>query len=60
MSSHTAAAPAPARILQSGPYKRFQVMAWVTGALLAFMTVVGLFLGIASAVSLGVSLTRRD
>lgn len=26
----------------------------------AFMTVVGLFLGIASAVSLGVSLTRRD
>ena len=40
MSTH--AAPAPASILRSGAYKRFQVMAWVTGVLLAFMTVVGL------------------
>ncbi len=40
MSTH--AAPAPATILRSGAYKRFQVMAWVTGVLLAFMTVVGL------------------
>lgn len=33
---------AAASLLRSGAYKRFQVMAWVTGALLAFMTVVGL------------------
>ena len=33
---------AAASLLSSGAYKRFQVMAWVTGALLAFMTVVGL------------------
>lgn len=38
----TPAALAPARILSSGAYRRFQVMAWVTGVLLAFMTVVGL------------------
>ena len=29
-------------MLHSGAYKRFQVMAWVTGVLLAVMTVVGL------------------
>ncbi len=40
MSTHVA--PAPATILRSGAYKRFQVMAWVTGTVLAFMTVVGL------------------
>lgn len=33
---------AAAGLLRSGAYKRFQVMAWVTGVLLAFMTVVGL------------------
>ena len=33
---------AAASLLRSGAYKRFQVMAWVTGVLLAFMTVVGL------------------
>jgi integral membrane protein len=33
---------AAASLLRSGAYKRFQVMAWVTGLLLAFMTVVGL------------------
>ncbi|MCU0282801.1 MAG: DUF3817 domain-containing protein [Candidatus Nanopelagicales bacterium] len=31
-----------AALLRSGAYKRYQVMAWVTGVLLAFMTVVGL------------------
>lgn len=31
-----------ANVLHSGAYKRYQVMAWVTGVLLAFMTVVGL------------------
>jgi len=40
MTTNTALAPA--RLLKSGAYKRFQVMAWVTGVLLAFMTVVGL------------------
>ncbi len=35
-------APSASSILRSGAYKRFQVMAWVTGAVLAFMTVVGL------------------
>jgi integral membrane protein len=40
MTTHTATAPA--RILQSGAYKRFQAMAWITGVLLAVMTVVGL------------------
>jgi integral membrane protein len=39
MSTSPAAAAA---LLRSGAYKRFQVMAWVTGVLLAFMTVVGL------------------
>ena len=34
--------PSAAGVLNSGAYKRFQVMAWLTGALLAFMTVVGL------------------
>ncbi len=38
----TSSAVAPARILHSGAYRRFQIMAWVTGALLAFMTVIGL------------------
>ena len=33
---------AAASLLRSGAYKRFQAMAWVTGVLLAFMTVVGL------------------
>lgn len=37
----TTTAPAAA-ILRSGAYKRFQMAAWVTGVLLAFMTVVGL------------------
>ena len=37
MTTNTALAPA--RLLKSGAYKRFQVMAWVTGVLLAFMTV---------------------
>jgi integral membrane protein len=32
----------PARLLHSGAYRRFQVMAWVTGLVLAVMTVVGL------------------
>ncbi len=31
-----------AAILKSGSYRRFQVAAWVTGTVLAFMTVVGL------------------
>ena len=31
-----------AALLKSGAYKRFQVAAWVTGTVLAFMTVVGL------------------
>lgn len=34
--------PSAAHLLRSGAYRRFQVMAWVTGVLLAFMTVVGL------------------
>jgi len=42
MTTHTALAPTSASILRSGAYKRFQVMAWGTGLLLAFMTVVGL------------------
>ena len=33
---------AAAAILASGAYKRFQAAAWVTGTVLAFMTVVGL------------------
>lgn len=33
---------AAAAILGSGAYKRFQVAAWVTGTVLAFMTVIGL------------------
>lgn len=36
-SSQSAAA-----LLRSGAYRRFQVAAWVTGTVLAFMTVVGL------------------
>jgi len=42
MTTNTAVAPAAEKILRSGAYKRYQVMAWVTGLLLAFMTVVGL------------------
>jgi integral membrane protein len=38
MSTNTPAAT----LLRSGAYKRFQVMAWVTGVVLAVMTVVGL------------------
>ena len=38
----TTTTPTAARVLHSGAYKRYQVMAWVTGVLLAFMTVVGL------------------
>ncbi len=34
--------PPAATVLRSGAYKRFQVMAWVTGVVLAVMTVVGL------------------
>jgi integral membrane protein len=34
--------PSAESVLHSGAYKRFQVMAWLTGVLLAFMTVVGL------------------
>ncbi|HEX6887214.1 MAG TPA: DUF3817 domain-containing protein [Candidatus Nanopelagicales bacterium] len=34
--------PAAATLLHSGAYKRYQVMAWVTGLLLAVMTVIGL------------------
>lgn len=29
-------------LLTSGAYRRFQLMAWVTGSVLAFMTVIGL------------------
>lgn len=36
------ARPSAASILRSGAYKRYQVMAWLTGVVLAFMTVVGL------------------
>jgi integral membrane protein len=38
----TSQTPSAAHVLHSGAYKRFQVMAWVTGVLLAVMTVVGL------------------
>ena len=38
----TSTTPSAANVLHSGAYKRFQVMAWVTGTILAFMTVVGL------------------
>jgi integral membrane protein len=38
----TTTQPSAASVLHSGAYKRFQVMAWLTGVLLAFMTVVGL------------------
>lgn len=34
--------PSAASVLHSGAYRRFQVAAWVTGCVLAFMTVVGL------------------
>lgn len=40
MSTRTATAPG--RLLHSGAYRRFQVMAWVTGVLLAGLTVIGL------------------
>ena len=36
------AQPRAESILRSGAYKRYQAMAWITGVLLAFMTVVGL------------------
>jgi integral membrane protein len=38
----TTQSPSAASVLHSGAYKRFQVMAWVTGVLLAVMTVIGL------------------
>ena len=38
----TTQTPSAASVLHSGAYKRYQVMAWVTGVLLAVMTVVGL------------------
>lgn len=34
--------PSASGVLHSGAYKRYQVMAWLTGLLLSFMTVVGL------------------
>ena len=42
MTTATTTAPTASSILASGAYRRFQIAAWVTGTVLAFMTVVGL------------------